>query len=347
VLAAGVLVGLILWVLRGPDVLPSAVSQTQSQHAGQPSTESLLGQLRHEHFLIRESAARTLRARGWQPRDDAERAWLLVGLQEWEGAVQLGDPAIEPLAVAFAGPGPTRYHAAAEALGRVGSDDAVRILGETLRRGPDHLRYSAARALGDCTNPKAVDMLITALPDLPPDLFSRACQSLGMHRDPRVLPVLAKALASQDPDVRQGAACGLGDTRDMGAVTHLARALHDPEPDVRRAAASSLLEILHREAIPMLLEAVREERLDASVFVTEMHYLGPPAIPALTGTLRNSSPRVRLAAVLALGYIPDPQVIAPLSLALEDEDEAVRNTARSVLDEVRPFLEAEERGNSN
>ena len=347
VLVGGAVTAPLVWMVFCPWGAPDQ-PPAPSAPSREVTTEALVRQLRHEHFLIRQAAASTLRARGWEPRDDTERAWLLVALRQWKDAAELGPAAVEPFAVALADPEPTIHNEAIAALGRARSEDAARILGETLCRGPEHLRDLAAWELGISPSPKAVDVLIAALPDLPPDshLLSTAHAALGRHRDPRVIPILAKALASQGQMVRQDAVLVLGGTHDTAAVPHLDRALGDPESGVRLAAAGSLRQILHTDAIPMLVEAVRQGRLHDSEFVTVMVGFGPRAIPALTGALGSSSPEVRVVAADALGHMGDRRVVPLLTRALEDENGRVRDAARQALDRVRSVLEAKEGENS-
>jgi hypothetical protein len=82
--------------------------------------EPLLLVLTDESSLGREEAAQALGKLGWEPSNDREKAYSLAAKRDWDGCVELGSPAIEPLVfILNDGPDNARI-GAAEALDRLG-----------------------------------------------------------------------------------------------------------------------------------------------------------------------------------------------------------------------------------
>jgi HEAT repeat protein len=134
---------------------------------------------------------------------------------------------------------------------------------------------------------------------------------------------LILALKNKDPTVQYDAAEALGDIGDKRAVEPLATALCNGEySGVRWKAAEALSKI------------------------------GPPAVEALIGALRNADDDVRWKAAIALGEIGDIRAVDPLILLLCDEDRFVKSHAALALGAlgepaVSPLLRALSEGDGN
>jgi len=117
------------------------------------------------------------------------------------------------------------------------------------------------------------------------------------------VPPLIQALGDSDSEVRLAAAWALGDLGDPQAVPALIQALRD-HWDVRRSAAEALVKI------------------------------GTPAVPPLIQALGDSDWDVRRAAAEALGKLGDPQAIPALIEALGDYRDDVRRAAQQAIQQI-------------
>jgi len=162
--------------------------------------------------------------------------------------------------------------------------------------------------------------------------------------------------ADQPVFVRREAASSLG--RDIPywevdqAVNMLIDALHDPSPRVREYAGVGLAELGPRaeRAIPQLITALNDEdrfaRFSAAATLGFMIDAGSAkrieAATALTLTLADKDPDVRLAAAETLVKIGETKKAAGILLAAcVGTDSHLRNRARSIIrraNDPRPFV---------
>lgn len=147
-------------------------------------------------------------------------------------------------------------------------------------------------------------------------------------------------LRSRDAHTRRQAALKLGVPGKTSSIADLEPLLADPDWSVRTAAAEALgaigearvagaiLDLLGRPDAPRDREAAAGVR--ASV-VTALARLGTPAVAALTGALRDRNPRIREAAIEALGAIGSPAATTALAPALDDDRSSVRQAAAAAI----------------
>jgi hypothetical protein len=169
------------------------------------------------------------------------------------------------------------------------------------------------------------------------------------------VPALAAILA-EDPDgeTRSAAALALSKMApaSRAAVAELAGALADVELPVRMNAALALLRLGEeaRPAVPALLKALedRSNQTDLETFwstIQEVVVAGlgrassgtAEAVPALTRALeRAQTEEMRVATARALGVIGPPArpAVPLLRLMLKDEDNEVRQTAETALENI-------------
>jgi HEAT repeat protein len=190
--------------------------------------------------------------------------------------------------------------------------DPIRALKD---QDPD-TRKAAAQALqeiGPSAGQEAVSALILALQDKNSDVRGIATQALSnigsQAKDavPALIQILEK---DEDARVRQAAALALGKVEpDAEEVFRaLTQAIgEDESPDVRLAACIVLGNDKSEEALPIFIQALRDED----------HY-------------------VRLSAIGALGRMgPDAHSAIPSLIEIfEDNDEAVRYTAALALEDI-------------
>ena len=153
----------------------------------------------------------------------------------------------------------------------------------------------------------------------------------------RLWPELRRALQGETWAVRRAAAEALEKIGDPQAIPALIEALKDEDRDVRRTAAWALGQI-GPPAVPALIQALRDEKWEVRQAAAEaLEKIGDPqATPALIQALRDEDVGVRRVAAKALGQIGDPQATPALIHALRDEERWVREAAAEALLKLSP-----------
>ena len=237
----------------------------------------------------------------------------------------------------------------------------------SLKNRESVVRRMAAKALLELKDPLSVDALIEALNDNDAQVQGNAREALKGIGKPAVVPLTA-FLRDDNPslcmevikllgDMGDSAAVGylvgvlkhfrswslrceasgaLGKIEDPRIVGSLIEALNDRNLCVREAAAKSLREV-GKPAVDPLVESLRDENYD--VCFRSIVLLGEigdgRAVEPLVGVLRNFELwALRFEAARSLGLIKDPRAIGPLTEALSDKDEYVREGAEGALKEI-------------
>ena len=133
---------------------------------------------------------------------------------------------------------------------------------------------------------------------------AEAAGALGRLKTPLAVEELVRALDDVALPVREQAALALGEIRDARATLPLVRKLTDPASGISGPAATALGKIGDKAALPSLAAAAQ---------------LGPPSR--------------QLAAMEALGRLPDPSVSDILENLMQDRDATVRTAAIRALAE--------------
>ena len=168
------------------------------------AVEPLINALKDEDSDVRMEAAEALDQMGWKPGYATEKAYYLVAKKEWDEAVKLGEPAVEPLINAL------KDKEAAEALVKIGDERAVEPLINALKDEDSGVRWEAAEALVKIGEP-AVEPLIHALKDEDSDVRAAAAKALGKIGDERAVEPLTEALEDESYQVREAAKKALAD----------------------------------------------------------------------------------------------------------------------------------------
>ena len=148
---------------------------------------------------------------------------------------------------------------------------------------------------------------------------------------------------ARDPELRKRAALKLGAAGGRRAVRPLVGLLDDPEWSVRVAAIEALGATAHPSAVEPLIAAIRDTEKAGSpaavqvraAAVAALQRAGPAAGPLLRQSASDGSPRLREAAIEALGGIGDPEAVPTLVAALGDERSNVRQAAARALARAR------------
>ena len=249
--------------------------------------------------------------------------------------------------------------AAAEALGQIGDDRAVKVLIESFlgktyhrldREGSPGKYFaivaSAAKALGQIGNAIAVEALfaeVNTYDRVNQERTAAAVFGLSFVRDERVLSVLLQALQSPSNFVRYHAALALGKAGKTQAVQPLIAALHDPFSTVQEAAVEALGNLRD----PVAAEPLRRVFEDVEFFVPESAvdpYMlydvrahlraaaarslallgGPELISLLEENLQSPQWVTQLAAAVGLARRRDSRVFDVLIKALSDKSTAIQ-----------------------
>jgi HEAT repeat protein len=161
------------------------------------------------------------------------------------------------------------------ALGRTKRKEAIPILSQALKNPDETVRMFAAEALGEVASKKTFTDLAALATDQAAIVRGAVATSLGKIGDPKAIPILDQLLNDPEPIVQLSAAEGLmrlGKKR----LDVYEKNLHHADYGIRHFAIGSLQKTAGKEALPLL-----------------------------TRSLSDEAPRVRIAAVRAIGSIGD------------------------------------------
>ena len=220
-----------------------------------------------------------------------------------------------------------RFHAA-QALARLGKDEAIPLLVEELVGANSGEAAAALTALG---SPAAVPAIGNAFRNAPSPEAERVLVALGFMGAAKPLIVLLDHPAIA---VRSLAASVLGVVRDPGASGRLAELVRkDGSPGVRRAAFDALARIeiaTARSMIPQLLKDDSADLRASAVRLLEREPT-PESLGLASSALRDGDAEVRAAAVLAMGSLSGPAERERLLPLLKDPAPSVAAAACAVL----------------
>jgi len=194
--------------------------------------------------------------------------------------------------------------AAATALGRSGSPEAVLALLGHLDDGTPEVRRVVALALGDLGDPRAVVPLIGKIQDARPQVREAVARALAQLADPRSSPALVLSLHDADESVRIAALAALGRLGEASAVPSISALLANGSDQVVAAALEALSQLHSAEASKVLIEQLAADR-PANVrsgAIQALYRSGPTALAPLHACLSTESDPERLGGcALALG----------------------------------------------
>jgi HEAT repeat protein len=275
---------------------------------GADAIEPLIMGLQDGWGVVRKTAAEALERLNWEPDSTYSIVyWMAKGF--WDRCIEMGQPAIAPLAKALSNPDLNVRRCAAGALGQIGArlgnpqyfDTALAPLVDRLRDEWPDVRQAATWALGQIGDVTAIDALIQ---------FAIADESEKVRRDAQValvrmgIPVIQPLLAVVNKPTLHKPVIEV--LRQMGTPVVewlIATALDESKGDLRHIATQTLGELGDSHAVePLILIVMLEDSWE-----------------------------VRRAAAYALGKLGDSSAIEPLNTALKDSNEKVRIAAASAL----------------
>jgi putative membrane-bound dehydrogenase-like protein len=159
-----------------------------------------------------------------------------------------------------------------------------------------------------------------------------AVWTLTRIEDPAARAAVRSALTDREDSVRLTAAGSAGLHRDREALKPLEELVKSGTPAVRRQAATALGRLRRPEAVPALVEALRAggDRFLEHALIYALIQIGDRA--ALLPGLRDPSPVVRRASLIALDQMKEGHLTRDLVTPLLDTDDpALRQTAVAIV----------------
>lgn len=223
--------------------------------------------------------------------------------------------------------------AAANALGRIGSESVVPKLLERLDDEDPRVRVRVCSSCGRIGHPGAIEPLEDRLDhDSHPLVRRAAADALGAIGTDRALAALLDLLQDESDSLRRVAAAALGNASSPKPVAPLTATLGDPHGAVRQAAVFSLIELLSNVPTERS-DAVRQTLIDELRAADDATVVAP-----LTEILDESvQPRQRRNAAWLLGRVaddPPPEAIDALVETLRADDQLAANFAQTSLGEI-------------
>ena len=157
-----------------------------------------------------------------------------------------------------------------------------------------------------------------------------AAVGISSEMDPELaVSLLGWAMRDKDARIRSAAVASLGRLRSIKAIPLLTHALDDRSADVRRSAARALGKLGAKDVSRALHTAVRDTSATVGVAAAgSLLAMGDTSyVKDLKRAAKAKNPRLRKAAITALGKWKDPEAEKVLTAALVDRSRGVRFAA--------------------
>ena len=238
--------------------------------------------------------------------------------------IRIGANAASGLSDSLATHDPGLSDLISQILVRIGPSAAPPLC-KTLTTAHPEVRSRAAQILGVIKDKSSIPALLDALRGEFYTVRVQAALALGQIHDPGSISDLTQALKDKEPEVRAAACIALGkfaDPRTFEAISNIL--LDDPQIEARQAAAQALGETKRMEAIPYLMEALRDSywwyERDQAVnhLLDAIAKMGNAVVPSLVEALSDNEGTVKKYGALLLARVPDERALEPLSISLYD-----------------------------
>lgn len=225
-------------------------------------------------------------------------------------------------------------HAAANALGSIGTDQSLAPLIDLLEDDDPSVRRIAAGALGKASNARPVEPLVYVLAD-----DSEAVRKAAVYS---VIELLSNVPTERSHEVRDRVVSELQAADDATVIEPLVEILSDGQQDrQRRNAAWILGRVADGEAddaIAVLADALADtDDMTAQFAATSLGNIGGPTVEAaLLDKLDESVPEAaRAKAAFVLGQVGGSQARDRLEELTDDDSAAVRKRAFAAVSKLR------------
>jgi HEAT repeat protein len=196
-----------------------------------------------------------------------------------------------------------------------------------------HERETAINRLTQSNHPSAIEALALAVNHHIEDVRFKSALKLAEvsnYRDIRALPGLLEAMTDNTLYAQVSIALQNYGTHAVSGVIQL---LDHPWSEVRRRAAKTLGKLQDIQAVPKLLNILRNDPEVRPQALETLHEIGDPtAISGFIDVLQDESVGIRSRAAIVLGVYKNEIAIPSLLGSLRDSDEQVRlNAAHSLV----------------
>jgi len=247
---------------------------------------------------------------------------------------RMGEPAMGSLIALLKDKDPNVRAYSAAALGGIKSEGVVQHLIVLLSDGDSYVRRAAAESLGRTGSPQAVQPLIAALEDQTRDLAVAAARALGQIKHPDVIAPLIKALQNSTSNTAGAAAQALGELGAEEAIGPLIQCFEEMPNCPYDSIGTALWKLNSERAVDAWIAGLKKGSwwYPRAFCAAELgkNKLEKGLLP-LKEALKDTSPEVRRAAVLALMEFRSGETIGAIREALADEDFEVRMYAEEAL----------------
>lgn len=223
------------------------------------------------------------------------------------------------------------------AIGRLGEPEDVERLKPYLRHPDPRLRANTVEALGLLGAGRVDHYLMPMLDDPNNRVRANAIVSLQASARVEVIPHLMTMAQHTDPIFVKSAIWAASTMASPEAVSVIEFVLHSGEPELQAAARRAM------EAFGPMAEDSKPAASSAPVSVPAPMFdevtevaLPDEEVQRLLFDLQHDSPRVRLKTVRKIAAIKDKRLIEPVRRLLQEDDPAVRHSARQA---VRALLQ--------
>jgi HEAT repeat protein/protein-S-isoprenylcysteine O-methyltransferase Ste14 len=249
----------------------------------------------------------------------------------------IGEPAMESLITLLKDKDANVRAYSAAALGGLKLEGVVSPLIALLSDGDSYVRRTAAESLGRTGSPQAIQPLIAALEDQTRDLAGAAARALGQIKHPDVIPPLIEALQNSASNATGAAAQALGELGAKEAIGPLIQCFEEMPNCPYDLVGTALWKLNSERAVDAWIAGLKRGSwwYPRAFCAAELgkNKLEKGLTP-LQEALKDESPEVRRAAVLALMEFRSGKTIETLRKALADRDFEVRMYAKEALKKI-------------
>ena len=224
-----------------------------------------------------------------------------------------------------------------EALGRLGGEQAVSVLEESVNDKDPRIVEEAVRGLGRLQVKDAIPAL-QQLASQGGDMTQAVFEALAEIGDKRAESTLEQGLANQDKFVNVEAAYALAKLGHKDMIARLESFLSKDPGSMKLGilAAYYLAKMDHASGLDYLVALMNKP--DSGLTVLAADALGkaenPRAVLPLVEALKSDDPSLRLSIAQGLGHLGGPRALAALRKLRSDPNPGVRVAAQAALAEL-------------
>lgn len=223
-----------------------------------------------------------------------------------------------------------RVHAALT-LGVFRCTEAIPLLGQAAQDPEASVASAAAEALGTLGTPQAVQELLSLLDKSPQK--AAVITALGKVQAPEARPKLLPLLDDSDSAIAGAAAVALGQIGGEGVAEALLKHLN--QPSLRFPVTLGLIHLRHEKGIVSAVQIAASLKADQQQeLIRALGQTGKEGVPLMLKALKKASGKGRLTLISALGRSRQPEAVEPLLQELHSKDLLVVGEAARALGKI-------------